>query len=126
MTARAATPPVGTQQAGLDTNHEQQPDFAAGPPTTSLSASAPQGVLRKISGPLRAGCNGKPRPRADATYTAQGGWLEVVDSNGKASRIPVTVSVKASFGTTACQNYLSAAQSCCEGCQHRRAPGGPP
>ena len=125
MNVRDAIKLVGAQQAGLDTNSGQQPGFAAGPPTTSLCASAAPGVLRKISGPL-AGCNNMPRPAPDATYLAQAGWITYTDSNGRAGRIPALVEIKASFGTTACQNDRSATEACCASCRYRRPAGAPP
>ena len=120
--------PVGTQLTSLVTNHgSQDQGFDAGPPTNSLSASAGRGVLTKISGaPLRAGCNGKPRPRADATYMAQAGWLEVRDNLGRPGRVPVMVDIKATFGTTACQFDRSATDSICTGCPHGAQAGAPP
>lgn len=71
-----------------------------------------------------AGCNGKPRPRADATYIAQVGWEYHVE-HGALARKPVLVGIKTSF-TTACQNDRSATEACCTGCQHRRPAGAPP
>lgn len=72
-----------------------------------------------------AGCNNRPRPRADATYVAQAGWTDYVE-HGALARKPVLVGIKATFGTTACQNDRSATEACCDGCQHRRPAGAPP
>lgn len=72
-----------------------------------------------------AGCNGKPRPHADATYVAQVGWDYHVE-HGALARKPVLIGIKASFGTTACQNDRSATEACCTGCEHRRPAGAPP
>ena len=75
---------------------------------------------------ILAGCNNRPRPAPDATYLAQGGWIDYVDSNGRAGRIPAMVEIKATFGSTACQNDRSATEACCTGCQHRLPAGAPP
>ena len=75
---------------------------------------------------ILAGCNNKPRPRADAAYMAQSGWLPLIDSNGRETRIPVLVEIRATFGTTACQNDRSATEACCTGCRHRLPAGVPP
>ena len=72
-----------------------------------------------------AGCNNRPRPRADATYVAQAGWSHYVERDSPVRR-PVMVNIKATFGTTACQNDRSATEACCTGCQHRRPAGAPP
>lgn len=73
-----------------------------------------------------AGCNGKPRPRADATYTAQQGWIDYIDNIRRVGRIPAMIEIKTSFDATDCQNDRSATEACCEGCQHRRPAGAPP